>query len=150
MSIKIESLRFGPLEVDEDQVIDFPRGLIGIPGRRYALVDINPEGVFRWLHSVEHPSFALPVVNPLAVVPSFALTVDDAERERAGLKDLGECEVYVTVKADPDPAATTLNLRAPLVIVAGHGYQVLNSAPGALLQAPLMAEPVRMPEGAAR
>ena len=150
MSIKIDSLRFGTLEIDERELLDFPRGLVGIPGRGYALVDVNPGAVFRWLHSTDNPAFSLPVVNPFTVVPSFALAIDDAERERHGLGELGEYEVYVTVKADPDPAATTLNLRAPIVILERRGYQLLNSAPGAELQAPLrLKETALAPESAA-
>jgi len=151
MSVKIESLRFGAFEVDENQVLEFPRGLIGIPGTGYVLVDLSPGAAFRWLHSTENPAFALPVVDPSAVVPEFVLTVDKAERERHGIEDIANCEIYVTVKADPDPAATTLNLRAPIVIMERRGYQLLNSAPGADLRAPLPLKQLeRAPESVAR
>jgi flagellar assembly factor FliW len=139
MGIRIDSARFGALELDEEQLLEFPRGLIGIPGRRYALIDPNPDGAFRWLQSAEVAAFALPLVDPFAVLPSFALSVDAADRERIGLEDLSQALVYVTVTAAPDPAQTTANLRAPLVIWKQHGHQVINSAPGADLRAPLLA-----------
>jgi hypothetical protein len=50
-----------------------------------------------------------------------------------------DVQVYVTVRATPDPADMVVNLRAPLVLHGGRGYQVLNAAPGADLQAPLFA-----------
>ncbi len=43
----------------------------------------------------------------------------------------------MTVRATPNPLETTANLRAPLVIHEGRGFQVLNEAEGAELQAPL-------------
>ena len=45
--------------------------------------------------------------------------------------------VYVTVRATPDPFDITANLRAPLVIHEGKGYQVINTSMAASLQAPL-------------
>jgi hypothetical protein len=49
------------------------------------------------------------------------------------------CEVYVTVRAAPDPAQTAVNSLAPLVVGRGSGHQVLNTAPGAEPHTPLFA-----------
>ncbi len=46
-------------------------------------------------------------------------------------------ELYVTVRATPNPLDITANLRAPLVIHEGRGYQVINIDEDAALQAPL-------------
>jgi flagellar assembly factor FliW len=137
MSVTFESVRFGPVEVSEQEVIEFPNGLIGLGGQRYALLDRNPGTPFRWLHCVEDPALALPVVAPAMFFGDFALELSDEEREKTGLEDLAAAEIYVTVRAMPNPLETTANLRAPLVIHAGRGYQVLNDAEGAELQAPL-------------
>ncbi|HEY1687884.1 MAG TPA: flagellar assembly protein FliW [Solirubrobacteraceae bacterium] len=139
MAIQIDSTRFGSLEVPEEELIEFPLGLIGIEGSRYVFVDPKPGSAFRWLHSVEDPAFALPVVNPSAVMSSFTLSVGAEERQRVGLDDLADAGVYVTVRATPDPTEATINLRAPLVIWRGRGHQVINTAPGASLRAPLIA-----------
>ena len=45
----------------------------------------------------------------------------------------------MTVRATPDPLDITANLRAPLLIRDGRGYQVLNTHEDAPLQAPLFA-----------
>ena len=47
--------------------------------------------------------------------------------------------LLVTVRAQPRPEDITVNLRAPLVVSERQGYQVLNTAPDADLQAPLFA-----------
>ncbi len=135
----IESSRFGPLEVAPEDVIEFPRGLIGLGGRRYTLLDRNPGSGFLWLHSLEDPALALPVVDPRSFFESFALSLGEEDRARIGADDPLAAQVYVTVRAASDPAEIVVNLRAPLVIWQGRGHQVINSAPGAELQAPLFA-----------
>jgi len=137
MPITFESVRFGTIEVPPESVIDFPYGLIGLGGLRYVLLDRNPGTGFLWLHSMDEPALALPVVDPQHFFPDFELQMADADVERTGLSDLAGAAMYVTVRASPDPMDITANLRAPLIIAGGHGYQVLNTTPDAPLQAPL-------------
>ena len=37
-TITLESTRFGTLEIPHEAVVEFPNGLIGLGGRRYALL----------------------------------------------------------------------------------------------------------------
>ena len=104
---------------------------------RAACPDRNPGTGFFWLHCVDDPALALPVVRPEIFFEDFRLELAPDEREMLGAEDLGRAEVYVTVRASPDPLQTTANLRAPIVVHAGRGFQVLNGAEGAVLQAPL-------------
>ena len=137
MSVTFESIRFGTVEIDEQDVIEFPFGLIGLGGLRYTLLDRNPGTGFLWLHAVDDPALALPVVSPHQFFAEFALEIAPEDRERTGIEDTAGATLYVTVRATPNPLDITANLRAPLVIVDGRGYQVLNMSEDATLQAPL-------------
>lgn len=137
VAVKFQSARFGSLEVDADEVIDFPLGLIGLGGLRYALLDRNPGSGFLWLHELDDPALALPVVRPEQFFSNFTLRVAAEDRQRTGIRDLTDARVYVTVRAAPNPLDITANLRAPLVIVEGRGFQVINTSEPAPLQAPL-------------
>ena len=78
------------------------------------------------------------MVDPRRFFSAFALSLTEEERERIGV-DPSAAQVYVTVRAAADPAEVVVNLRAPLVVADGCGHQVLNTAPGAALQAPLFS-----------
>src|ERR1700744_6144284 len=144
MAIHLQSSRFGDLNLSDEQRIEFPLGLIGIPGSEYAFVDPSPGSAFRWLHSLSDGAFALPVVDPRLVFGDFELAVGAEESQRVGGGDLFAAGIYVTVRACADPADTTLNLRAPILVWQGCGYQVINTAESASLRAPLLA-PVLAP-----
>lgn len=137
MSLTFQSIRFGAVEVAEDDVIEFPFGLVGLGGLRYALIDRNPGTGFLWLHSVEDPALALPVVSPGQFFADFELDIAPEDRERTGIDDASGAALYVTVRATPNPLDITANLRAPLLIRDRRGYQVINVAAHAPLQAPL-------------
>jgi flagellar assembly factor FliW len=138
VSVTFQSIRFGEVQVAEQDVIEFPFGLIGLGGAHYTLLDRNPGTGFLWLHSVDEPALALPVVRPEPFFSEFSLHMAPEDVERTGIETGAEdVTLYVTVRATPNPLDITANLRAPLVIHEGRGYQVINANPEAQLQAPL-------------
>jgi flagellar assembly factor FliW len=143
MPVTFQSVRFGTVEIQPQDVIEFPFGLIGLGGLRYALIDRNPGTGFLWLHSVDDPALALPVVSPHLFFSDFRLDIAAEDRERCSLDDQSPVTLYVTVRATPNPLDITANLRAPLVICQGRGYQVINTNEDAPLQAPLFALPTQ-------
>lgn len=137
MSLTIESSRFGQLEIDPTSVLEFPEGLIGLAGSRYAMIADDPDAPFLWLQSLDDPSLALPLTNPHRFFADFAVEVADDDVERLGLEGPGAMDVYVTVRAAPAPEDFTANLKAPILVRGGQAWQVINQAPGCELRVPL-------------
>src|SRR4051812_3447535 len=140
MSVTIESTRFGTLEIPSEAVLEFPNGLIGLGGTRYALIAKEESSVFLWLHSVDDPDVALPVVNPWRFFASYEVEIADGEAERIGIADPTQAEVYVTVTAAEEVAEFSANLRAPVLVSGGKGHQVINEVADADVRAPLFSE----------
>jgi flagellar assembly factor FliW len=140
VSLTIESSRFGRVEIDPGSVIEFPDGLIGLSGSRYALLARDPDTPFLWLQSLDDPSLALPVTNPHQFFSQFQVEVTDEDAERLGPDLTADVDVYVTVRAAEALEDFVANLRAPILIRSGRGYQVINQADGCDLRAPLFAE----------
>jgi len=138
-TITLESSRFGTIEVSSEIVVEFPTGLIGLGGRRYALLARSEESTFVWLQSLEDPELALPITNPWRFFNGYEVELSDDEAERIGVADAGETAVYVTVRAAETLEGFSANLRAPILIANGHGHQVINQAPDAPVRAPLFA-----------
>lgn len=135
-TLTVESTRFGQLEIAPETVIEFPTGLIGLGGSRYALLAADEDAAFVWLHSVEDSDLALPVTNPWHFYSDFAVEISDAEARRTGI-DPAEAIVWVTVRAGEQLGDFTANLRAPILVSDGRGHQVINEAPNAPVRAPL-------------
>ena len=138
-TITLESTRFGTLEVPAEAIVEFPTGLIGLGGRRYALLARGEESAFVWLHSLDDPNLALPLTNPWRFFSSYEVELSDDEAERIGVADTDDTVVYVTVRAAETLEDFSANLRAPILIAQGHGHQVINQAPDAPVRAPLFA-----------
>jgi flagellar assembly factor FliW len=140
MPTTIESTRFGSLDIADDAVIEFPNGLIGLGGTRYALIAREESAPFLWLHSIDDPSLAIPVTNPWNFFSAFAVEISDSEAARIGITDPSDAEVLVTVRAGESLDDFRANLRAPILLAGGRGHQVINEADGTSVRAPLFAE----------
>jgi len=133
----IESSRFGQVEIAPESVVEFPDGLIGLGGSRFALLATEPDHPFLWLHSMDDPALALPVTNPHKFFPGFSVELTDEDVERLALDEGASFDVYVTVRAAPALEDFTANLKAPILIHRGRAHQVINQAQGAQLRAQL-------------
>jgi flagellar assembly factor FliW len=136
-TLTFESSRFGTLEIAADAVIEFPAGLIGLGGSRFALVSADAEGAFHWLHSVEDANLALPVTNPWLFFGDYAVELSDEDTTRVGSETP---DVWVAVRAGAEPSDFAANLRAPILVANGRGHQVINAATDAPVRAPLFAQ----------
>ena len=135
-TLTIDSSRFGSLEIASDDVIEFPAGLIGLGGRRYALVTQDGDSAFCWLHSLDDPSLALPVTNPWHFFADYAVDLSDEASEPI-TAEAGDVTVLVTVRAGAELSDFYANLRAPILIAGGQGHQVINESADAPVRAPL-------------
>ena len=139
MNLTLQSARFGELEIPTDSIIDFPNGLIGLGGTRWALLAKDEDSAFIWLHSIDEPEIAVPVTNPWRFFGDYEVELSDEEAGRIGLSGADQTSVYVTVRAAEQLADFVANLRAPILIAEGRGYQVINQSGDAPMRAPLFA-----------
>lgn len=141
MTVTIQSARFGTIEIPDESTLDFPTGLIGLPGTHYALVARSSESAFLWLHSLEDPELAIPVTNPWNFFDDYEVEVSDDEAQRLGFADAEQTSVYVTVRAADTLEAFCANLAAPILICGRVGHQVINQArPDFPVRAPLFGQ----------
>lgn len=138
--MKVETTRFGQIEVDENRLINFPDGLLGFPENYcFALVQTNDEGNFFWLQSIERPELAFVVCDPLLFVPDYQVPVKTDDLEKINLKSMDNVQVLIIV--NKIRRTLTGNLQGPLVInvLNRHGRQLVLSEKKYSTRHPLMA-----------
>ena len=137
MPVTIERTRFGIIAIPDECVLEFPTGLIGLAGSCYALFAKEADRAFLWLHSVDDPSLALAVTNPFQFFPEYEVLLSDGEASRIGITSPDQADVFVTVRTAPELENFRCNLRAPILVSDGRGFQVINEAEDAPVRAPL-------------
>ena len=128
--MKIITSRFGELEVSEDQLFQFPMGLLGFASAKsFVIIDLDSQKPFKWLQSVDDPSTAFVLADPLSLDASYCAVI-----RRVDLNPLGDFAeenlvLSVILTMSDQPEDITANLCAPLIfnLVNRRGMQyVLN------------------------
>lgn len=117
-TIKIQTTRFGELEVKPEQVVTMPLGMIGFPQlNRYVLFQHRADSPFFWLQSIDRADLAFVLVNPLLFEPSYQISLGNSERKLLEVDDPNDIQVWVVVTIPHGtPEGMTANLKAPVVL----------------------------------
>ena len=115
--MKVDTTRFGTLDIADEEVLEFPEGLIGFENcTRYAIVDRLEGKPVWWLQSLDRPAVAFILTDPIAVVPQYRPQISRGDLDELGLATLDEAELHVMLVVPQDPKEITANLLGPLVI----------------------------------
>lgn len=118
--MKIQTNFFGEIEIAEEKIITFDKGIIGFPElKRFALLHDEEKGTdvgIRYLQSLDEPAFAMPVMDPLNVKPDYDPEVNDELLTSAGHITAENILVLVTVTIPGDLTKMSVNLQGPFII----------------------------------
>lgn len=124
--MEIETTRFGRMEVNDDRIIVFPRGLLGFPEhKRFALIQTGEENYFFWLQSVDDASLAFVVTDPSIFFKDYEVSLKEETQSDLGLTDMSFAQMFVICNKVGE--WLTGNLQGPLVVNAQNrvGQQVV-------------------------
>ena len=119
--MKVNTRLFGEIEIEQEKIICFENGIIGFPDCKQItlIIDETDDGARKnisWLQSLDEPSFALPVMDPLLIKEDYNPQVEHELMKSLGNLTEENTYVLVTVTVPADIKKISVNLRAPIVI----------------------------------
>jgi flagellar assembly factor FliW len=117
-AMKIRTKLFDEIEVDESKIITFTSGIVGFPELKdFMLIhDSEKESSISWLQSIQENAFAMPVINPIFIVPDYNPEIEDDLLRPIGISEPEDMLVLVTITVPAEIEKMTINLRAPIII----------------------------------
>ena len=128
--MKVSTVRFGNLEVNENDIITFSDGLLGFENlKQFFIVDPADDTLILWLQSLESPEVAFPILEPKIFKADYKVRLSASELRLLRLDGMAGSSVLVySILTIPEDVTTmTANLKAPIVINAAdqRGRQVV-------------------------
>lgn len=117
--MKIESKRFGSIEVREDRILQLKGGLLGFgQHERFVLLDDqeDPNLPFKWLVSVDDPEIGFLVTDPGIFFKDYIFEISEGDRKDIGVEREEDVQVIVLLTVPKDPKQITANLVGPVVV----------------------------------
>lgn len=120
--MQIQTTRFGPLTLTEEDILLFGEGLLGFNGlRKFVLLDDPNDEIFVWLQSCENPGIAFPVLEPELFTQKYQVKLNKSDMEILKLDiENPSFRVFNIITLPDDPTQMTANLKAPIVINVGE------------------------------
>ena len=113
----IQTSRFGEIEVEENQIISFPSGLVGFAeDRRFVIREDDAAAPFLWLQSVEDNGLAFVMIEPHVSVSNYQLELTKEHLNKLDAKNIEDLRVYVLVTMAKEMKDVTINLQGPLLL----------------------------------
>ncbi len=141
--LKIISAHFGQIEVEENELITFPEGVVGFEKyERFVLLSNPEEEPFQWLQSVDDPDVAFVLIEPLLVRQDYDFEVDDETIQLLDIQDPGQLRLFVIVTMHSDFSKITGNLLAPILLnlTNRRAHQIIIQNSSYSLREPLFTE----------
>lgn len=113
----VNTSRFGQVEVEDDRVITFPKGLLGFARfKRYVLIEQGEDSCFWWLQALDIPDLAFVVTDPHLFITDYEVPMKAEQARELGIADPGQAQILVIVNKRGN--VLTGNLQGPIVVNA--------------------------------
>ena len=114
--MKLKTKPYGEIEVNEQQKVNLPEGIIGFEDiHDYYLLD-SKEGPFYWLQAAEFPELAFLLIDPKLFKEDYKLSVKESDLKSMSLESKNDLLDFAIVTVPEDPAKISANLMGPIVV----------------------------------
>ncbi|WP_152655248.1 flagellar assembly protein FliW [Oceanobacillus sp. CFH 90083] len=115
--MKMTSAYLGEIEVNESKIITFPSGIPGFSeSKQFVLLEFPDNQIFHILQSVDNVKLAFIITDPYYLYQEYTFELEASTLELLKIKDRNDVAIYTIVTVNKPFAASTMNLKAPIVI----------------------------------
>lgn len=115
--VRVNTTRFGELKVNQEDIIDFPEGLLGFENlSKFFVVDPGDSTLILWLQSVDDAKVAFPIIEPKIFKPDYVAKLLPADMSSVKLENISDARIYSILTIPSDITTMSANLKAPIVI----------------------------------
>lgn len=115
---KVNTLRFGEIEVEEDKIVHFEHGIPAFDEEHeFLIIPYDEESPYVFLQSLNTPDLAFLMTMPFVFFPDYEFEIDDETQARLGITKREDMLVYTLLTIPGGRVQDmTANLMAPVLI----------------------------------
>lgn len=113
--MKINTNYFGELEVDENEILEFEKGMLGFEELKKFVIIKDSEIFIEWLQSIEDTtSFA--IMDPFVADNNYSFELPEKIMKQLDIIDKEDVMIRTVVIIPEDITKIRTNLQAPIII----------------------------------
>ena len=148
--MKIQTKYHGEMELNEEEILHFEKGIPGFPSlTKFIVIPLTEDGLFQVLQSITDAEIGFIITDPFFFKKDYDFVLEDAVVESLDIQQTEEVKVSVIITPKEPFNESTANLQAPVIINKSNNKakQVILTNTTYLTKHPLFAEePVSVKE----
>ncbi|MBN1499831.1 MAG: flagellar assembly protein FliW [Spirochaetes bacterium] len=117
MEIKVMTRAYGEVTVDENQIIDFPEGILGFDYVKKFVFLEEENSPFLWMQAFDEPELAFVLIRPVDFMGEYNLMISQSDMNNVKAESVSELQVFAIVTIPQgDPKKMTANLQGPIIV----------------------------------
>ena len=115
---KVGTVRFGEIEVEEEKVVHFEKGIPAFEDEHeFLIIPYDEESPYYFMQSLKTPELAFLITTPFIFFPDYVIEIDDETLDELKIKKQEDVMLYSLITI-PNGSVRymTANLLAPVVI----------------------------------
>jgi flagellar assembly factor FliW len=120
VAMLVMTRHFGEIDLDEDKILYFEHGIMGFEDyKRFTILYDSKENErpsVSWLQSVDEPTLAIPVMDPLVLKEDYSPKAEDELLKPLGNLTEENMIILVSITVPAVVEHMTANLKAPFII----------------------------------
>lgn len=114
--MKINTLFFGELQVEEADIIRFPNGIPGFEEfTQYTLVQPADSAPFSYMQSIQQGELSFLVTDPFLFFKEYEISLPESVQDELKIEQVTDIQLWTVVTVNNDNSKITANLLAPIV-----------------------------------
>ena len=115
---KVNTLRFGEVDVAEDKIVHFADGIPAFEDEHeFVIVPYDEESPYVFLQSLTTPDLAFLMTMPFVFFPDYEFEIDDENQDKLDLHRQEDMLIYTLITVNNGKVQDmTANLMAPIVL----------------------------------
>ena len=131
--MKIFTTRFGEIEIEEKDIIEFEYGIFGFEEyTKFTIFNIEENNPLMLMQSIDEPSLAFVIISPYEFRREYKVELSDEEVKKLKIEKEDDVDIFTIVVVPHDnPDKMTDNMQGPIVInrKERQGKQVITNNP---------------------
>lgn len=138
--MKFISKVHGEIEYEENNIITFNKGLLGLSElKKFILLDLKEYEPFKLLQSLEDDQIAMIVTSPYEFFEDYEIKLSEETIKNLKIDSSKQVNIITTITLNSDVEKITTNLQGPIVINTSNniGEQIILDNPKYKVKSPL-------------
>lgn len=115
--MKLQTTRFGEIEIDPDNIITFNQGLPGFNDQKqFVIIQLEEGSPFHFLQAIDEGDLSFIITDPFVFYQDYEFKIPKSAQESLKIKEKSDVAIWTIITILDSLETATINLLGPIIL----------------------------------